>query len=312
MQGCSGNYILKSKNIKEVRDQTIRIIKGAGFRGFSRGSSKNHFKVEGIRGNQLLALLTNQVRWLRLFGIFSRVKVKILCQRSLNKAEEDLHLYVQVYPIMETREDREWGLFVSQDLEEVIGDNLQAKRCFKLISKGILRLGLKEPQRGQVSSKSGRDQFSREEASARKELYRAHRLLRTLRMIYIGFAVFFLVLIWAVSIIHSAKKIDTDFRNILVGFFAFMTILTILGAIQVVSYPRFWSFMIAAIWTLFWVSALAYFKFSTDSVVYGIFAVISAVSFWKGALSTRRITYLLRKYPDLIIAQKMLGKSRGS
>ena len=56
---------------------------------------------------------------------------------SLNKEEKELHLFIRAFPIMEIREEPEWGLFLTQDLGECIGDHLQTRRCFRTIVNGL-------------------------------------------------------------------------------------------------------------------------------------------------------------------------------
>ena len=306
MQGCSGHYILETRDIKEVRNHAIPILREAGFRAYTRGSSADYFKAEGIKGNQLLAIGTNQIPWLPLIGSFSRVKAKILCQRNLNKGKDELHLHIQVYPIMEIRDDREWGLGLTQDLGEVIGDNLQARRSFRRIVEGFHLLGLKELTGDETLTGDSQDRSSREQAKARIELFRALRILKAIRILYSGLAITFGILIFLLFILHSNQRIETDTRNTLVFISAFMAIVTTIGTIQIISHPRFWSIVIAAIWTSSW---LFYFCFLPFNILMAIFALVSSYSLWRTAISAKRIIYLLEKHPDLIISKRMLGKA---
>jgi hypothetical protein len=136
MQGCSGHFILNSKDIKEVANQTIALLRAAGVKAYRRGVSDSQFKAEGVKGSSVLALISGFVPFLSTLGFFSRVKVVVKCQRSLNEGDDDLHFFIRAYPIMETQDRRE-SLLVSQDLGEYIGDHLHTKRCYQKIIQGL-------------------------------------------------------------------------------------------------------------------------------------------------------------------------------
>ena len=141
------------------------------------------------------------------------------------------------------------------------------------------------------------------EEIARIELLRAYQSIRLVRMGYVGFAFVSLLFIGMFVLIAWRGKFTDPKGYIIVGSLGFMTILSILGAIFVMSNPRFWSFLIALIWTLLGIAALP------TGILFSLLNLIAytfcAIALWTAAGLIRRIGFYLERYPDLSISRRI-------
>lgn len=140
-RGSFGAYRLEIEDPEAARKAVMGVMKRLGYRAHRRGGAQGRFKIVGIRGSTVLALLMQLVPFMELTGFGSRVRATLSGGTSLNEGDSECRLAIRVIPIRET-EAREETLFVTQSLGESMGDDMQARRSFRRLVEALAEGGV--------------------------------------------------------------------------------------------------------------------------------------------------------------------------
>lgn len=145
-RGSFGTYRLLKEDPVDARTRVTTEMKRLGYRPHRRGGSEGRFKLVGIRGSSLVAMLVQTIPFAEVLGIGSRVRATVSGGVSLNESDNSCSLSIRVVPIREL-EDREETFVLTQDLGEALGDNLQARRAFHRLVNALAESGvIKKPE----------------------------------------------------------------------------------------------------------------------------------------------------------------------
>ena len=129
-KGSFGVWNMRAPDLNTFFAGAQKILDEQGYRIRRRRKRKGEATFEAIHGRSLTALLAQFIPFVGLLGWGSRVLVRIKARTSLDKDDDAVRVVIRCTPIREL-EDQEETLFLTQDVGEHVGDNLQARRFFR-------------------------------------------------------------------------------------------------------------------------------------------------------------------------------------
>lgn len=128
-QRAYGSWNIGPKALDDdLRGDVVAALEEQDYRIHRRSLRSDRLKVVGIRGRKWVAILANIFPLTRAHGRWSRVKASVVCRKSLDEGDDDLHLTVKCVPVAE--DDSMQEVAAEQRGREAAGDMAQTRRCF--------------------------------------------------------------------------------------------------------------------------------------------------------------------------------------
>lgn len=139
----AGSYILTTRDIRAARDVIEDFLRREPAKIYQQKHTGQSFRIVAHYGNGLLHVFATILPFLEIW--FGRVQVQFACNVSLNAGDDDLHLTIRCFALMEDSEDEREIPFVTQGIIEHFSDNERTRRIFCHVVESLRAEGLIPP-----------------------------------------------------------------------------------------------------------------------------------------------------------------------
>ena len=131
---------LETEDLAVARVQVRKALEQAGYEDLYVTRRPEGFRISGISGGRIAAMVSTILPPLQLLGVFARTSIEARCRSSLREGDSKLTLNVRVGALSEFDDDPEVN-FVFRGMGEIVGDTFKNRRTLKNVAR-TLRAGV--------------------------------------------------------------------------------------------------------------------------------------------------------------------------